>query len=161
MRLSLVPGLFLLAALFASCAPPAPDVAQIRKTIEGMTAQMQQEMESGLMDTTMARYADDPVSMPNFGPMLTGKQAMKDYFGEMHEMGITLKDVTFTVVDVQVGLPYAYEIGTYKMTVSMPGMADTPDEGKYLTVWQKQADGSWKIKVETWNNNMRPPMPEM
>jgi ketosteroid isomerase-like protein len=148
-----------LAVFWFSCAPPAPDVAQVRKTIEGMTAQMQQEMETGTMDTTMARYVENPISMPNFGPMLTGRTAIKDYFRRMQAMGMTMKDVDFTVTDVQVGGPYAYEVGTYKMTVTMPGMGEIPDEGKYLTVWEKVPDGSWKIKIETWNTNMQPPMP--
>ena len=147
--------------LLASCTPPAPNVAEVRKTIEAMTEKMESEMESGVMDTTMARYADTPISMPNFGPMLTGKTAIRDYYRQMESMGMTMKDVEFTVTDVQVGGPYAYEIGTYKMTMVMPGMVELPDEGKYLTVWEKTADGSWKIKIETWNTNMQPPMPGM
>ena len=49
------------------------------------------------------------------------------------------------------------EIGTYKMNRSMPGM-DKPmdDHGKYLTIWEKQKDGSLKIKVETWNSDVDP-----
>ena len=40
-----------------------------------------------------------------------------------------------------------HEIGTYKINASMPGM-DKPmdDHGKYLTVWEKQKDGSLKNK---------------
>jgi ketosteroid isomerase-like protein len=34
------------------------------------------------------------------------------------------------------------------------------DTGKYLTLWEKQADGSLKIKVETWNTDKNPMMPK-
>jgi len=39
----------------------------------------------------------------------------------------------------------------------MPNM-DKPmdDYGKYLTVWEKQKDGSLKIKIETWNSDVDP-----
>jgi ketosteroid isomerase-like protein len=30
------------------------------------------------------------------------------------------------------------------------------DHGKYLTVWEKQKDGSLKVKVETWNSDVDP-----
>ena len=30
------------------------------------------------------------------------------------------------------------------------------DHGKYLIVWQKQTDGSWKIKVDTFNSDVDP-----
>jgi hypothetical protein len=42
------------------------------------------------------------------------------------------------------------EIGTYKISGSMPGMDKSMDDhGKYLTIREKQKDGSLKIKVET------------
>ena len=161
MRINLLLTFCCLAVLVVSCAPPAPNVAEVRKAIETMNKEMQAEMESGIMDTMMARYVDNPISMPNFSPMLTGKAAIKDFYQQMRDMGMTMKDVNFTIVDVQVGGPYAYEVGTYKMTFVMPGMVEMPDEGKYLTVWEKAPDGSWKIKIETWNTNMPPPMPGM
>jgi ketosteroid isomerase-like protein len=27
------------------------------------------------------------------------------------------------------------------------------DNGKYLAVWKKQADGSWKAEADTWNSD--------
>jgi ketosteroid isomerase-like protein len=30
------------------------------------------------------------------------------------------------------------------------------DHGKYLTIWEKQKDGSLKIKIETWNSDVDP-----
>lgn len=41
--------------------------------------------------------------------------------------------------------------------ISMPNM-DKPmeDHGKYLTIWEKQKDGSLKMKVETWNSDVDP-----
>ena len=39
----------------------------------------------------------------------------------------------------------------------MPGVPnDVVEEGKYLTVWEKQADGSLKVKLETWNSDTNP-----
>jgi ketosteroid isomerase-like protein len=39
----------------------------------------------------------------------------------------------------------------------MPGN-DKPmnDAGKYVTIWEKQKDGSLKIKIETWNTDSNP-----
>jgi len=30
------------------------------------------------------------------------------------------------------------------------------DNGKYLTVWKKQADGSWKVLFDMFNTDMPP-----
>jgi ketosteroid isomerase-like protein len=40
----------------------------------------------------------------------------------------------------------------------MEGMEPYQDAGKYLTICEKQADGSWLIKASTWNSDI--PMPE-
>jgi len=28
------------------------------------------------------------------------------------------------------------------------------DRGKYVAVWKKQADGNWKVAVDTWNTDL-------
>jgi uncharacterized protein (TIGR02246 family) len=145
--------------VLVSCSRPDP--AEVTKTITGLTAEMEKEMLAGTIDTAMSRYADDCVSLPNFGPRLKGKQAMLKYYLQMNEMGMKVTHCDFNVIDVKVDRTYAFELGEYTMTVEMPGMPAMPDTGKYLTVWQLESDGSWKIKVETWNTNKMPPMPGM
>jgi ketosteroid isomerase-like protein len=47
-----------------------------------------------------------------------------------------------------------HEVGNYEITLKVPGVPyDITDKGKYLVIWEKQNDGSLKIKLETWNNN--------
>jgi ketosteroid isomerase-like protein len=153
-------SLFLASIMLVSCTPPPPDVAEVRKTLEAMSEKSEKDMMAGIMDTTMANYTDDAVSMPNNGPMLKGKQALKQYYVQMMGMGMKFPKVDFVTADVMVGGMYAYEVGTYTMTMEMVGMPQMTDEGKYLTVYERGADGKWRIKVETWNTNMPMAMPE-
>ncbi len=152
--------LLLGCVLLVSCTPPPPDVAAVRKTIEAMAAKSAKDMMAGVFDSTLANYTDDAVSMPNNGPLQKGKPAIKAYYQQMAGMGMKFSKVDFVTTDVQVGLPYAYEIGTYTMTMEMGGMTPMTDEGKYLTVYELGKDGTWRIKAETWNTNTPPPMPE-
>jgi len=47
-----------------------------------------------------------------------------------------------------------YTMGTYAMTVTDPKTKKpVTDKGKYLTVYQKQADGSWKAVADTYNSD--------
>ncbi len=160
MRTLFVLSLLLCSLTLLSCAPPEPNVAEVRKAIEEMTAQMAEDMKAGVVDTTLARYTDDAISLPNFGPAARGKAEILASYKKMMEMDVKMLEVDFTVTDVEVGGKYAYEIGTYDMTISMMGMPPAPEKGKYLTVWERGTDGTWRIKVETWNTDMPPAMPD-
>jgi ketosteroid isomerase-like protein len=54
----------------------------------------------------------------------------------------------------------AYDRGTYSMTITPPGAAAIEDRGKYLTIYRKQADGSWKVLRVMYNSDLPLPAPE-
>lgn len=151
--------LVMFGLLLSSCSPAPPDVAKVRKDIEAMNAKTAKQMVDGTIDTSLSQYTDDAISMPNNEPMVRGKEALREFSRRMMAMGIKFSKAEFKTLEVQVIGSYAYEVGTYIMTVQMPGMAESTDDGKYLTVYQQAPDGTWKIKVETWNTNRPPPMP--
>jgi uncharacterized protein (TIGR02246 family) len=145
--------------LLASCSPPPPDVAKIRAEVEGLVDKASKDMVSGNMDTTLSQYMDDAVSLPNNGPFLRGKPAIKTFFTQMMMSGMKFTSVKFTTTDVLVGGPYVTEIGTYAMTMTIPNMPEMSENGKYITVYERGKDGKLKIKAETWNTDTMPPMP--
>jgi len=52
----------------------------------------------------------------------------------------------------------AYVRGSYNITVIVNDTTRIPDNGKYIEVWKKQDDGSWKVVVDIWNSNEIPEM---
>jgi uncharacterized protein (TIGR02246 family) len=151
--------LLLCALVLCSCAPKKQDVAEVRKTIEAMTEKSEKEIMAGVTDTTLSQYTDDAVSMPNNGPLLRGKKAMREYYGRVLSTGVKFTAVNFTTTDVFVNGTMACELGTYTMTMQIPGVGETTDTGKYMTLYEQSSDGSWKIRADTWNTNVQPPMP--
>jgi ketosteroid isomerase-like protein len=46
-------------------------------------------------------------------------------------------------------------MGTYSMTTSAPkGKKPVTDKGKYVTVFRKQADGTWKVVADVTNSDL-------
>jgi ketosteroid isomerase-like protein len=58
----------------------------------------------------------------------------------------------------------AYVKGTYEMTIQATPQLAVNDKGKYLEVWKKQADGSWKAIYDCFSSDLPmtpPPQPEV
>jgi ketosteroid isomerase-like protein len=53
---------------------------------------------------------------------------------------------------------FVVDIGTYEITMNIPEMGDMPytDNGKYMTIWEMQDDGSLLVVAETWNTDKNP-----
>jgi ketosteroid isomerase-like protein len=48
----------------------------------------------------------------------------------------------------------AFERGRYDITIAPRAGGEAMDDiGKYITVYQRQADGSWKIARDIWNSD--------
>jgi ketosteroid isomerase-like protein len=62
----------------------------------------------------------------------------KTVFGAAVEKEITTKDV-FAMGDL------AYETGSYSFTIVPEGKEARVVKGRYVEVWRKQMDGSWKM----------------
>ena len=54
----------------------------------------------------------------------------------------------------------AYLRGTYSMTFAIPGVpAPIDEQGKFLQIYRRQSDGSWKMTREIYNSDLPMPMP--
>jgi ketosteroid isomerase-like protein len=147
----------LLGVLFTTSIAFSQSSAEYKTKIEALNKEMAKNMIAGTSEKTLALYSDDAVSLPSYEPMHDGIAAIKQANADMVKSG--WKCIAFETTTLKV-LPNGNmitEVGTYKMSGSMPGM-DKPmdDHGKYVTIWEKQKDGSLKIKVETWNSDVNP-----
>jgi ketosteroid isomerase-like protein len=96
--------------------------------------------------------------MPN-APLFTGKQPIKDALKPM------MSDPNFSIsflatkVEVSKSGDLAFTQGPYKMTFSDIRGNKFDDDGKYLTVWRKLPDGTWKAIEDTFMTDLPLPPP--
>ena len=147
-----------LSLMIASCAPPAVDMAALRATIDEYNAATSESMMTNDIEKVMPFYADDAIQLPDKAPANKGKEAIRSWITEMSSMGMKFSAATFTPTEVNAAGNIAYEIGEYSMTMSMEGMPEMSDNGKYVAIWKQQTDGSWKVYAEIWNSSVAPPM---
>jgi ketosteroid isomerase-like protein len=96
------------------------------------------------------------VLSPN-APIAQGREAIAKSFAGF----FTLPNLKITwhadKADVAKSGELGYTSGTYQMTFTDPAGKPVPDKGKYVTVWTKQADGSWKVLLDIFNTDMPAP----
>jgi len=150
---------FMFVIMFAANVAYSQSSAEYKTKIESMNKEMAKNMLSGNSAKNLSLYTDDAISMPANEPMADGLPAIKKSNEEMMKSGMKVTAFEPTTLKVMVNGNQVTEIGTYKFSMTMPG-TDKPmdDHGKYLTVWEKQKDGSLKIKIETWNSDVNPMM---
>lgn len=134
---------------------PALDPAVVRADIEAANGRFAEAMKKGDKATMLANYTADVVVMMPGAPATRGTAALDSTFAAFLAQ-VTIKEVTFTTTDVMVDGHLAIETGTFEWTLTPKKGADVKEKGKYLTVWQHQADGSWKI-IRDINNSDLPP----
>ncbi|HEX4666732.1 MAG TPA: SgcJ/EcaC family oxidoreductase [Chthoniobacterales bacterium] len=112
------------------------------------------------VEKTVSYYAQNAIVMPPNAAALRTKDAIRKGWKEMIETpgaGLTWQA---TKVEVAASGDLAYVTGTYEDTITGADGKKTVDNGKYLEVLKKQADGSWKCVADMWNSDLpAPPSP--
>lgn len=106
--------------------------------------------------TPPANYAPDALLFGPNEPIRRGTAAASQMFTDMFGSA-TFKDVSLKTDDFLVSGDLAIQSGTYAWTVAPKKGKETKDNGKYVSVWQKQADGSWKMIRDIFNTDV--PLP--
>src|ERR1700691_6755503 len=98
---------------------------------------------------------DDQGSMlsPN-DPIATGKAAISKLIASDFSFG----DLTWQAdkAGVSKSGDLGYTSGRYIFSFKDPSGKPATDSGKYLTVWKKQTDGSWKVLFNVFNTDIPP-----
>jgi uncharacterized protein (TIGR02246 family) len=134
-------------------AATAADGGEARRAIEAANARFADAAKRGDTSVVAAIFADDVlVMMPN-QPAQRGIDAARKSFASMFTPS-TVKQFDIKTEDVAVGGDLAVETGSYEMTLQPPGGREMKDKGKYITVWKRQPDGSWKIIRDMVNSDL-------
>jgi uncharacterized protein (TIGR02246 family) len=133
-------------------ATPAADPAAVRRVIDSSNAVLVAALTKEDAAAHSALYAPDGVVMMSNMPAWKGQSEIQSNAAKMFA-DYDLKEVKFTTDNVEVSGDLAVETGTYVMTVVPKGGPPMPDEGKYITVWKRQADGTWKVFRDISNSS--------
>ena len=97
--------------------------------------------------------SDGAVYSPN-APAAQGTDAVVKLFNDFYKTPDIKLTWTPTLVEAAKSGDLGFSSGTYEMTFKDPSGKTVNDHGKYVTVWQKQHDGSWKAIRDIFNSDL-------
>ena len=144
--------------ILSSCSPAAPaGLSDADKTaLEAHSQSFGKMAVAGDYGALVKAYytADAILLAPNM-PIANGPAAIEKLlhtFPPVTSLSLHTEEV------VSAG-DMAWGRGTYAMTMAPPGAAVVADSGKWMEVYQKQADGTWKTTRDMFNSNLAPEAP--
>ncbi len=157
MKKTIVFTSLMIAVLMTANMSFAQTSTEYKAKIESLNKEMAKNMLEGNTEKLLSIYTADAISMPSYQPIQEGIAAIRKASDEMSKTGVKYTSFVPTTLKVTVNGNLITEIGTYKIGMLVPNMEKpVEDHGKYLTIWEKQKDGSLKVKVETWNSDIDP-----
>ena len=138
-----------------ACAPKVEteaDVAAIKKLHEEIDA----AINAGDLDSFVSCFTDDAVRMPPNMPALVGKDAYRDMVQYFFEQNTGIEH-DITTEEVIVCGDWAFARGTYTITFT-PKAGGKPIRGigKWMDIYKRQLDGSWKCYRNIYNSDLPP-----
>ncbi len=152
-------------AMFAACKPQTQtpsktksvDKAAEETALKKADADWSKAAATHDVDKTVSYYATDALVLPPNGTAMTDRAAIRSAWKDMITAPGFSGGWTATKVEVAKSGEIGYVSGTWEFKWNGPDRKPVSDHGKFVEVWKRQADNSWKCAVDIWNSDV--PLP--
>ncbi|HXQ71246.1 MAG TPA: DUF4440 domain-containing protein [Pyrinomonadaceae bacterium] len=141
-----------LLSLFVACQRQADTRAADEATLRNLDAEWSKAAGAKDLEKTVSYYTDDALILPPNIPTIQAKQGARTMWQGMFSVPGFGGGWKATKVEVSGDLGWV--TGTYELSETDASGRPMVDKGKYLEVWKKQADGSWKCVADMFNTDL-------
>jgi len=122
-------------------------LAAVKRAIDKGNAQWSEGWLKGDAAMVAALFAADGVQLTGSGKVIKGPEQIRERQKAAMQGADPGVKVTVTTTKVWLDGDTAYETGNYKYEYTEKGKPGK-DEGRYVTIWKRQPDGSWKLTMD-------------
>jgi len=115
------------------------DLQKAKAFIDSINLKFSEAAQNGDSNWLASQYGPDAEILMENSETIKAKDILSFWGGSIRS---GLKYFTFTTTDLQGDENFLIETGTYEIKDASKKLAY---KGKYVVVWKKQADGSWKL----------------
>jgi uncharacterized protein (TIGR02246 family) len=124
------------------------NMAQVRRAIDTGNAHWIAAWKTADAQLIAAQFAEDATQFAPKGHTVRGRAAIQERFADVFKRTGPALDYTIKTLEVWLVDDLAYESGNYTGKIQPQGKEAATFSGKYVTVWKRQADNSWKIYID-------------
>jgi ketosteroid isomerase-like protein len=108
------------------------------------------------LDKSVAFVAPNGSVLAPNAPIATGAEAIRKSFSGFFALPDLRISWNPTMAEASRSSDLGYTQGTYEMSFTGAGGKQVSDKGKYVTVWKRQPDKSWKVVADIFNSDLPP-----
>jgi len=154
--LSIALSLSFIALPFSGSANSKSSEGAVRKAIFALDRAWSRSVATHDLKKILNYYSSDAVMLPPNAPLAKSAKEIHDNWVPLAADGAVVTWAGSKVV-VSKSCDMAYIYGSYKLSLQEPGGKSVKDHGKFLEVWQKQVNGSWKCSADMFNTDLPTP----
>ncbi|HVB87676.1 MAG TPA: SgcJ/EcaC family oxidoreductase [Candidatus Dormibacteraeota bacterium] len=132
------------------------NIAAAKTAINNASDQWSKAIAAKDLDQCVAVYENDAVLFAPNAPAAVGKDAIRAAWKQL--LSAPQVQITFpsTQIDVARSADLAVQRGAFQAVTTDAKGKSTTQNGRFVIVWQKQADGTWKVMADTNASNNLP-----
>ena len=150
-------SIFFVALALGACSAKRPDAGAEAEQLRSLDSKLGQAIDAKDAAAVAAYYADDAIMMPTAEPAIRGKPAIMEEWQHILAIPAFQNESKLGGLEIAAAGDFAYTYGSYRSRMMGEDGKLLVEPGKWLTIWQKQSDGSWRIKMDTYNTDIPPP----
>ena len=148
---------FMAVLCIAACQQNIKNQSPAFAEITAADDALQQAIAAKDLDRTVSFYSKNASLFPVAEPIVIGEKAIREEWAHLFAIPGFLNTAKRTKVEVSRSGDLAYTQGTYATELNLAGGKTATEHGKWVSIWKKQSDGSWKIEVDISNTDEPPP----
>lgn len=148
----------LICLLAVAACQPEIDLEAERATLFHADESWAAAAEAGDVERLFTFWTEDAVIYPPVGPAVEGIEAIRDFVRRSRDQEGFSIGWSPTGAEVSSDADVGYTFGSWQRTAPGPEGTLVSSTGNYVSIWRKQADGSWRCSVEISNLGEFPSM---
>jgi uncharacterized protein (TIGR02246 family) len=120
-----------------------------RDSIEAILKTFSTSLNGGDAAGVAGHYTDDAALLPPDASRVDGREGIQGAWQAVIDADI--RDVALITQEVDVFGDVANEVGTITGTAPGEDGGRVPWAGKYVAVWKRGGDGTWRLRRDIWN----------